>query len=412
MNILLVSYLQPDAPSGVRVHYLQLSDLLRRRGHRVDLITTGSLRGWRQKLAAALRHTLLRLGPSAHAMAIEVENFLRIQWSIDPRQPYDLVHAHDVGSGAAASRALGGRVPVVVTGHFNEHPGEELVLQHGLRGSAARRVLGWYNYLLRRTDYFLSVSNYVRRRVGPWLAPHALHTRVYHGIDLAGFARALPDEGLRQLARGRHVLLNVGHLEPRKNQRFLVAVAQELLTYRQDFVVALAGQGPDEVALREQVAATGLQDVVLLLGQRAAVAPLLHASTLYVHTATRESFGLVLLEAMASGVPALALAVGGIPEVLAAEPAALLPADATPAQVARRLHLLLDSPMARVQLQKRQAAYAATHFAESHMAEATLAFYQEAIRHFRAMGQVAEPAAAPSRRFPSPKTTQALRYET
>jgi glycosyltransferase involved in cell wall biosynthesis len=107
----------------------------------------------------------------------------------------------------------------------------------------------------------------------------------------------------------------------------------------------------------------------------------------------------VLLEAMACSVPALALAVGGIPEVLAAEPAALLPADATPTHVARCLHLLLDSPTACAQLQKRQATYAATHFAESHMAEATLAFYQEVIRHFRAVGQVAEPAVVPPRRF-------------
>ena len=403
MNILFASFLQPDAPSGVRVHYLQLAELLRQRGHRVDFVTTGSLTGWRRKAVGALRHGLHWLGPFTRALAVEMSNFQLIQRAINTRQEYDLVHAHDAGSGVAASRALGGHVPVVVTGHFNGHPGKEVVLQNALSGLSARQTMRWHNFLLANTRYFIGVSEYVCRQTAPLLPAGALHAKVHNGIDLKCFGQAPPDAELQRLARGRHVLLNVGHLEPRKNQQFLLRVAQELLAYRQDFVVAFAGSGPDETLLRQQIAARGLQDVALLLGQRHEVAPLLRASTLYVHTATNESFGLVLLEAMACGVPALALAVGGIPEVLAAAPEALLPATASATAVARHLHGLLDSPAACADLQRRQADYAATHFDAAQMVEATLVFYRDTIRHFEGQcGHDKPTQAAPLHAAPTP----------
>nr|WP_262905382.1 glycosyltransferase family 4 protein [Hymenobacter nitidus] len=405
---MLVSFMQPDAPSGVRVHYLQLADLLRQRGHRVDVVTPASLSGWRRHVVAAVRHGFYRLGATGRALAMEADNFLRVLWSVDASQPYDLVHAHDAGSGAAAGRALGGRVPVIVTGHFNDHPGEELVLQYSLNGRPARQVLRWHNYLLAHTRYFLGVSEYVRRRTAPWLAPGALHTVIHNGIDLTSFAQAPADAQLQQLARGRHVLLNIGHLEPRKNQRFLLRVARVLRTYRQDFVVALAGYGPDEELLRQQIAAHSLQEVVVLLGQREQVAPVLHASTLYVHVATRENCPLVLLEAMACRVPALALAVGGVPEVLATTPEALLPPDSTAESVAGRLHELLGSAAARAALQQRQAAAVAAHFEVHRMTDATLAFYQDALRHFRsATSRAAAPATRPLT-FPVPDEGNSL----
>ncbi|TGE25090.1 glycosyltransferase family 1 protein [Hymenobacter aquaticus] len=406
MNILLVSFMQPDAPSGVRVHYLQLADLLRQQGHRVDVVTPASLGGWRRYAVAAVRHGFYRLGATGRALAMEADNFLRVLWSIDAHQPYDLVHAHDAGSGVAARRALGGRVPVVVTGHFNDHPGEELVLQYGLTGRPAAQVLRWHTYLLAQTRYFLGVSEYVRRRTALWLAPQALHTVIHNGIDLTAFAQAPADAALLRLARGRQVLLNIGHLEPRKNQRFLLRVARALRTLRQDFLIALAGYGPDEALLRQQIAANHLEDVVLLLGQCEQVAPVLRASTLYVHVATRENCPLVLLEAMACRVPALAFAVGGVPEVLAATPEALLPPDATAEAVAERLHALLSSAPDQEALRQRQAAAVAAHFDVRRMTQATLGFYHEALRHF----QAASSRAATSRplAFPVPDQSKSL----
>ncbi|MBJ6110357.1 glycosyltransferase family 4 protein [Hymenobacter sp. BT523] len=386
MNILLVSFLKPDAPSGVRVHYVRLAEQLRQRGHQVDVVTPATLTGPRRHLVAGLRHLLRRLGPVPRALATTVAYYLHIRWGIDPSRRYDVVNAQDLGSGLAARHALGNRVPVVVTGHFNAHPAADELRQKP-RGPAAARAIGrWYAHLLARTQYFIGVSRFGLEAVRAALPPHCASRVVPNGIDLAAGRAATPDAELRRRAAGRPVLLNIGHLESRKNQLLLVRAAHALRQFRQDFVVGLVGKGEDEALLRQHIAELGLEDVVLLLGYREheQVLPLLRAAELYVHVATHETFGLVLVEAMAAGVPALALAVGGVPEVLRATPAALLPPDITPAGLAAVLHSWLNAPSLRRQLSREQAAHAAAHFDVRQMVDATLNFYEHARRHFRA----------------------------
>ena len=385
MNILFVSFLKPDAPSGVRVHYLALAAALRRQGHAVDVLTPACLGGWRRHLVAALRHVLRRLGPAACALANPLSDYLHLRWGVAAAAtiPYDVVNAQDAASGLAARRALNGRVPVVVTGHHNDHPAADDLRQHPRPAPAARALYRWHNYLLARTDYFLAVSDYGRACIRPALPPAAHCRTVYNGIDFEAFAP--PACPRPPQWPERHLLLNIGHLEGRKNQLLLVEAAHWLRQFRDDFVVGLVGSGPDGPALLARVAALGLGQHVQLLGQRAAVAPLLAQASLYVHTATHETFGLVLAEALAAGVPALALAVGGVPEVLAATPEAL----------ARQLHTWLEATAARAALHSRQLAYARTHFAQARMVAQTLAFFDWTRRHFQRQRQ-RQPAARPA----------------
>jgi glycosyltransferase involved in cell wall biosynthesis len=97
--------------------------------------------------------------------------------------------------------------------------------------------------------------------------------------------------------------------------------------------------------------------------------------------ATHETFGLVLLEAAAARVPALALAVGGVPEVLAATPEALLPPALEAVGLAQQLHSWLSTPARRQALADRQAASAEARFDMGRLVADTLAFYRYARRH-------------------------------
>ena len=116
---------------------------------------------------------------------------------------------------------------------------------------------------------------------------------------------------------GRPIILNIGQLEARKNQRYLVAVAAELRQRYPGCVTVLVGKGEDEAMLRTLVAEQDLADTVVLLGYHSQVAPLLHAADIYVHTATRENCPYAVIEAMAAGCPTLALAAGTGPEIAA-----------------------------------------------------------------------------------------------
>lgn len=380
MNILLVSMMVPEAPSGVRVHYQRLAVGLRELGHTVTVLTPASASRWQSGPWGALRRVLALAGPLGQLLGRELQNCANIYNALDRHAAYDVVNAQDATTGWLLYRALGARVPVVVTGHFNDHPGQEVVQQMGLRGWPARFVVRGHNFFLSRAAYFVSVSGYVQRRVMPLLPAHTRHVVVPHGLALQQFAAVPADAALRERAAGRPVLLNIGHLESRKNQLFLLAVAEKLRVRHPNFLLVLVGTGPDEPLLRARIGAAGLQDVVWLAGHRAEVAPLLRTSTLYVHAATNESFGLVLLEAMACAVPVLALGAGAVPEVLAHDPAALLAPAATPAAMAERLHQLLADPAARALLQQRQYAHAVAHFDLPAMLAATVEVYENACR--------------------------------
>ena len=404
MNVLLTSLQVPGAASGVRVHYERLAVLLRTQGHRVTLVTQDDLRPWVRRAIGAVRRGLgLLPGRLGGRIGLELGNVAEIFCAIDRRQHYDVVNAQDVSSGWAARLALRDRVPVVVTGHYNDHPGEEVVKQLGLSpGSwAARFEVRWYNFLLRHTRFFLAISDYALRLSQPFLPPNARTAVVHNGVDMAAFAASPTGTSptgpnLRALFPGRAIILNIGQLEPRKNQRYLLAVAAELRHQHTDCVTVLVGTGEDEALLRTRIAELGLANHVVLLGYHAEVAPLLHAADLYVHTATRENCPYVVIEALAAGCPVVALAAGGSPELLAATPEASVAQGTHPAALARQLAELLASPAARHDLQTRQYAYARPRFDVATMVRNTVAFYQQAagLKTDEACA-VAKPAFAP-----------------
>ena len=78
----------------------------------------------------------------------------------------------------------------------------------------------------------------------------------------------------------------------------------------------LVGDGPEYSDCRQLVQDLGLEDRVLFLGKQENVSDLLSISDLKLLPSEKESFGLVLLEAMACGVPCIGTNIGGIPEVI------------------------------------------------------------------------------------------------
>ena len=180
---------------------------------------------------------------------------------------------------------------------------------------------------------------------------------------------------------GSKIVLNIGHLEPRKNQRYLVQVAAELRHHDPSFVLVLVGKGEDEAILKQMIAEAKLEQNVVLLGYHRNVVALLHAADLYVHAATRENCPLVLIESMAAGCPAVALAVGGIPELLAATPDALVPVTTEPAVMAKHLGTLLASPDALSRMQQQQHKFGKIQFDASTMVVRTVAFFEQARQH-------------------------------
>ncbi len=102
-------------------------------------------------------------------------------------------------------------------------------------------------------------------------------------------------------------LVSTGNLAEKKNQKFLIEVANLLRKQSVDFSLKLLGEGENRELLQRKITELGLEGFVFLLGNVSNVAEHLAQSDIYVHSATYEPLGLALIEAMAAGLPVITL---------------------------------------------------------------------------------------------------------
>lgn len=102
-------------------------------------------------------------------------------------------------------------------------------------------------------------------------------------------------------------LINIGSFVPKKNQAFLLGVLQKLRSDGMDAHLTLVGDGPLRHVVMDKAKEMKLEPFVHFPGNVDRVEELLWENHVYVHSATYEPFGLVLLEAMAAGLPVVAL---------------------------------------------------------------------------------------------------------
>lgn len=226
----------------------------------------------------------------------------------------DLVHCATefmIGRlGLWAANRLG--IPVVTSYHTNFRQYAEVYGLGGL-GGMLERYLARFHRAAWRTYTPSESSRAELLRLG------VEEVEVWgRGVDLAQFR---PDQRSAQLritlgVRQAFTFLYVGRLAPEKNVAVVIrAFAKLLERVRPDAIrLVIAGSGPDEAALRES-APPG----TVFLGNldRTRDLPALYATAdAFVFASTTETLGLVVLEAMASGLPVLATPAGGVAEFL------------------------------------------------------------------------------------------------
>jgi glycosyltransferase involved in cell wall biosynthesis len=102
-------------------------------------------------------------------------------------------------------------------------------------------------------------------------------------------------------------IINVGNFLPKKNPKLAVMVAEILLQREIDFKMILVGDGDQKTEIEKYIKQNNLADYFELPGFVDDVENWLSQSDIYLHTAIYEPFGLVLIEAMAAGLPVVAL---------------------------------------------------------------------------------------------------------
>lgn len=222
---------------------------------------------------------------------------------------FDLVHVHwplpHALFGLAARRA--GEIPLVCSFHGVE-------LTWAREWPIFRPFLRW---VLGRTDAVTSNSTYTRGLI------QALHDREVRVIPFGATVDMVESQAVKRSTSGVFKLLFVGRLVERKGVAYLLeAVAR--LSRTHDIRLEVVGDGPLRPALEERAARLGIADRVWFrgflgsdeLGGRYARCDTFVLPAVYDSKGDTEGLGVVLVEALSYGKPAIASAAGGIPDLI------------------------------------------------------------------------------------------------
>ena len=335
LRVLIVTDQYEPMIGGVPTVTRELARGLAERGHAVQVLAPSA--GGRSGTAGR------RLDDAAGQLTIASQRSLRWPWYQDQRLGLlrpgaarelitgfgpDVVHVHSpLTLGAAArSAARRRRVPVVYTNHYlpaNVHPTATAEQRSSTVSAAAGALfdVGFYGYLT-------GFANRCDRVTAPTatalllLREHGLRAPsqvMSNGIDLDVFSPGQADESLRRryaLPAGQPLILSVGRLSPEKRADVLIeaVAAQEA----RDAVLALAGSGPDEERLRALTARLGVSDRVRFLGfiPGTDLPGLYRLADVFAIASEAELQSLVTMEAMASGLPVVAVNAGALPELV------------------------------------------------------------------------------------------------
>jgi glycosyltransferase involved in cell wall biosynthesis len=174
----------------------------------------------------------------------------------------------------------------------------------------------------RLVDATMLPSSYLRDAVlaTSSVRPEKLHV-VYPGIDFDTLdlraTEALPRPLEEWLARGKGpVLTHAAMLRGEKGHTTLLAALHALRDRWPDVRYVIAGEGPENEALRNEVRRLGLEQRVFMAGLVSPVAALIARSQLLVMPSLYEPLGMSQIEALSLGIPVIASRVGGIPETI------------------------------------------------------------------------------------------------
>jgi glycogen(starch) synthase len=167
-------------------------------------------------------------------------------------------------------------------------------------------------------------------------------------VDLRRQADRVTVEADENLRRSRPYVLTIAKLYHRKGLDVLLEALAGLRHLRGHLHFVIAGDGPEEGALRNRVAELELEDLVVFAGEIQAgdVPALIKGCEFFVLPSRSEPFGIALLEAMTFGRAVLATSVGGIPEFVRHDVNGLLVPSEDPRALAQGIQrLVTDRPL-------------------------------------------------------------------
>jgi glycosyltransferase involved in cell wall biosynthesis len=357
---------------GLFRHVIDLASEQARRGHQVGVFCDATFAGDRNEKLLAELTPKLALGVERSPMQrnphwTDLTAIARMG-AFARRTGADVIHGHGAKGGlyariGAVIRASGPiRAYTPHGGSLNYRP-----------GSLMHRTYMRVEYLLEKgTDLFLFESRFVAERFREFVCETTATTRiVLNGLHPHELVPIEPRPDAADF-------LYMGEFRFAKGiDNMIAAMAQLKAQSVQPPTLVLVGQGPDEVALKEQVGDLGMADLVTFHKPMAARDAFSLGRTMIVPSRF-ESMPYVVIEAAGARVPMISTDVGGIPEVFGNDRDRLIPADNIPALTLAMKAAISSTPADRREQAEQLAVHIDENFLVEKMASTVLEAYEAA----------------------------------
>jgi glycosyltransferase involved in cell wall biosynthesis len=278
--------------------------------------------------------------------------------SLEENFSFDIINFHQPFSAVSVlSLTSSRRVPLLYTCHslsFEEYvsrspsPRNPIKwLLHRLQISARKSI---EQTVLKRSDQIVVLSAYTRDKLERTYGLSSSKVNVIPGgVDLERFGLSADKGRIRTrmgLPEDKFILFTVRNFVPRMGLENLISAFEIVNNERRDVLLVIGGEGPLETALREQTKRCGVEDFVRFAGYIPDEDLPSHyqmADLFILPTIELEGFGLVTVEALASGLPVLGTPIGGTREILAKLGPEYLFDDVTPESMATTILSALNS---------------------------------------------------------------------
>lgn len=197
--------------------------------------------------------------------------------------------------------------------YFHAHDNLSLLKKIELRKTELKQII------IRQTQK-MRVLNFMQQRKASFICispenhefiQHHIKNKKINVIYLPNAIDLNEFERLKPTATDKITLISVGNLFEKKQQHLQIKLAKDLKKSGVDFQLLIVGEGPDRKKLEQLITEFELTDCVHLMGKSYCTNELLMKAQIFIHTAKEEAFGLVIVEAMAAGLPIVCFNGGG-----------------------------------------------------------------------------------------------------
>lgn len=369
MKILLVSDMYYPLPGGIPEHINHLYIEMKRMGHTVHILTGKSFKDKSLPNSDVKRygHSIaVPANKSFSQITVGIRMFLEIK-NLLSREKYDIVHIHG---------SLAPTLPLMVLFFSNT---TNVITFH----AAHNRSIGYealkspLSKFFKRIDGVIAVSNEAKRSVIKYFPGE--YRIIPNGVDLKRFS---PDNRkLNQFIDSRINILFVGRHDPRKGIKYLYKAMDYLIDEIPDIRLIVVGKGFMKKFYELSISENAKKHIVFENYVDYSLLPMYYTTAdVFVSPATGgESFGIVLIEAMASGVPVIASNIRGYRQVARHRFNGFLVKTKDPQEIAKGIKEVLFDKELRKNLIEN-GLMTAQRYAWDRIAEEVVEFYRETIK--------------------------------